>query len=128
MRKYRVVLSLLALCVGVIVYRAQTNSEGATIFLDGILANLADPIIWIIVFPVALIRSDKELLPVLFAFAIVVTVVKIYLEDRTGTQWLGGSIPSHVFSIILIGFIINAVFVFRWERVEKKTRESDQRN
>ena len=92
-RKYVVLLTLLALIVTSVVYGIAANSKPAALFLNGVMANLFDPFIWLIALPFALkIRKNTILLPSLFIVAAVVCIFKLYMQHKTGSRWITGSI------------------------------------
>ncbi|QNP40214.1 hypothetical protein [Lysobacter solisilvae (ex Woo and Kim 2020)] len=112
-KKYAVLLALLALVVAVVAYGVAADSKGAALFLNGVMANLFDPFIWLVALPFAtIIRKNMILLPTLFIVACLVCILKLYLRYKTGSGWITGSIAGNLVGLMTVGYIINAVAVF----------------
>lgn len=123
--KYTPHLSWLAILVVVFAVIAVVTRDGAiaAYFVKGILATLIDPLIWLIALvPAIKIRRNVMLILSLFILAALVATIKLYLTVETGSPWITGSILGNVAGFITVGYIINAVAVFRRNRAQPVER------
>ena len=89
----------------------------AALFVNGVMINLVDPIVWAIAAaPALLIRRTAIMVPALFLTSAAVVFVKGWLEVSTGSTWLSGSILGNLFGLVTVGFVINAISIFRRSR------------
>jgi len=105
---------------------AITTGDGRTaaMYVNGVTVNLVDPFIWLItLLPAVRIRRNTILLLVLFIFAALVASFKLYMRWKTGSGWISGSVLGNVMGFITVGYIINAISVFRRSR-RSQTAES----
>ena len=117
--RYAVFHSLLAVIVAVLIYGIAADSENAAFFLNGVMANVFDPLIWLIALPFALkIRRNAILFPILFIVAALVAIFKLYMLWKHGTGWIVGSVAGNVVGLMTVGYIINTIAVFRRGRRE----------
>lgn len=107
-----------------IVAVATGDGHIAAMYVNGVMANLVDPLIWLIaLLPAARIQRNTILLLTLFTLAALAAILKLYLHWQTGSGWIYGSILGNVMGFITVGYIINAISVFRRSR-RPQTAES----
>src|SRR3546814_14957746 len=100
----------------VVIAMATGDGRTAAMYINGIMANLFDPFIWLIaLLPAIKIRRNTILLLVLFTLAALIATFKLYMRWKTGSGWITGSILGNVVGFIAVGYIINAIAVFRSE-------------
>ena len=89
----------------------------AALFVNGVMINLVDPIVWAVAAaPALLIRRTALMVPALFLTSAAAVFVKGWLEVSTGSTWLSGSILGNLFGLVTVGFVINAISIFRRSR------------
>ncbi len=117
LRAYGGLSSLLALIFLVLVYGIAQDNESAALFLNGVVVNIFDPLVWIIAWPISVKASrDLHLASLLFTAAALLCIAKLYMQHATGDRWMTGSIAGNAIGFIFVGYVINAIAVFRRRR------------
>lgn len=86
----------------------------AALFANGVMANFVDPLIWLLAaIPAAFIRRQGFVFLGLITASLATTLFKLYLSVSTGSSWLHGSMLGNLFGFVAVGYVINAIVVFR---------------
>lgn len=86
-------------------------------YINGITANLFDPLVWIIALvPAVKIKRGAVLFASLLLLAVVLTAAKIYMQRSDSSAWITGSILGNLVGFMTVGYLINAASVFRKAR------------
>lgn len=106
-------LAILVVAFALVVAGTRDGRVAAS-YVNGIMANLLDPLIWLIaLLPAIRIRRGPVLLLVLLALSTLVVALKLYMRSDTGSDWITGSILGNIVGFPTVGYIINAIAVSR---------------
>jgi hypothetical protein len=89
----------------------------AAIFINGIMASLFDPAVWLIsAIPALLLRRPIFVFIGLLLASAALIFIKGWLEVSTGTAWIHGSIVGNFLGFVAVGYIINAIALVKRSR------------